>query len=610
MSAPAAPGAAQEVVEVARALGALAALELAAVRLTDGPLPPFDLILTALGWDLLLLLAFVRPDGPRRVAAVGLAGALLHVTLGPALTLGPLPTGLAALAAAGVGLALSRAAPAEGALARRATTAWVLTATAVAVLDGIPTATILALGALGIALLTVAARSGPLAALLLLTAAAAALPAPRRPAPSDAPDLLVVTVDAWRADVALAGRATRHLAEAGEGATGALWTPAPWTLPAMASLATGLSPHVHGAGRRADGFAGPGAHPTWAERLRDAGWQTHLVSAGNPFTGAAFGLTRGFDRVDHPWAPTAHPLPRGRAAHGRPRTWPVRLAHALLPSPRADDAPALLAEARRRLTLPGGPHAVHVHLMDLHLPLAEDPCGGGTLTAAGARAAVEADPFFQTAEGHACWRRAYRQAAERVDAALLATLQGLDLGRTAVLLTADHGEAFGDEAFEHGDAYVPSVLRIPLAVGGALPATPALHGGLQPARPRRWSVPEGATLADVGATLAAWALAEPLPGRPLLDAPTLDGPVLLGDGLHGPPRRGVVLDGWLLEEVGGHETIRLWAGAADAPVPPPVDALRAALPPWGPQGPAGPLSAEDRHALEALGYLRPETDPP
>ena len=76
-----------------------------------------------------------------------------------------------------------------------------------------------------------------------------------------------------------------------------------WTLPATASLFTGLLPHEHGAheygaasqtrGMRAD-------ISTLAERMKILGYTTYMVSA-NIVTTDIFGLHRGFDRVDCIW---------------------------------------------------------------------------------------------------------------------------------------------------------------------------------------------------------------------------------------------------------------------------------------------------------------------
>ena len=71
-----------------------------------------------------------------------------------------------------------------------------------------------------------------------------------------------------------------------------------WTLPATASMFTGLMPHEHGAtGQTRD------IHqhvPRLPERLRTLGYRTHMVTA-NVVTTDIFGLSRGFETVDRIW---------------------------------------------------------------------------------------------------------------------------------------------------------------------------------------------------------------------------------------------------------------------------------------------------------------------
>lgn len=71
-----------------------------------------------------------------------------------------------------------------------------------------------------------------------------------------------------------------------------------WTLPAHASLFTGLTPHEHGATsqtRRLDASI-----PTLAQRLKASGYRTHQVTS-NVVTTDLFGIDRGFDQVDKIW---------------------------------------------------------------------------------------------------------------------------------------------------------------------------------------------------------------------------------------------------------------------------------------------------------------------
>lgn len=71
-----------------------------------------------------------------------------------------------------------------------------------------------------------------------------------------------------------------------------------WTLPATASLFTGLMPHEHGATSQSRAI-----HleiPTLAEKMKSAGYNTYQVTA-NIATTDIFGLHRGFDEVRRIW---------------------------------------------------------------------------------------------------------------------------------------------------------------------------------------------------------------------------------------------------------------------------------------------------------------------
>ncbi len=74
-----------------------------------------------------------------------------------------------------------------------------------------------------------------------------------------------------------------------------------WTLPATASMFTGLLPHEHGATSQTRMIGE--SLPTLAERMKQKGYKTVQVTA-NPVTTHIFGLDRGFDRVERVWKGT------------------------------------------------------------------------------------------------------------------------------------------------------------------------------------------------------------------------------------------------------------------------------------------------------------------
>jgi arylsulfatase A-like enzyme len=119
--------------------------------------------------------------------------------------------------------------------------------------------------------------------------------------PSKRPDIVLITLDTVRADhLELYGypRSTApNLARLG--ASGIVFeqalAQAPWTLPSMASIHTGLPPSIHGA---VDNASPIGAeHPLLAEVLNDHGYRTQAV-VSHVFVGHKFGFGRGFDAID------------------------------------------------------------------------------------------------------------------------------------------------------------------------------------------------------------------------------------------------------------------------------------------------------------------------
>lgn len=270
------------------------------------------------------------------------------------------------------------------------------------------------------------ARVAALAALL----AACGAGEPRRDATGTAaaadrerPSILLVTLDTTRADAIgpeAAGVATPAfdaVAARGRRFTQA-YTTAPETLPAHASLLTGLTPAEHGVHENARRLgAGP---PLLAERLAALGYRTAAFVSGFPLD-RRFGLARGFAAYDD--------------TMGEGGT--ERRADAT-----TDRALAWLAAA------PPAPLFLWVHYYDPHEPYAPPP------------------PF---AERYAA--DPYRGEIAFMDGELgrlVAAFEERAGERGARLaITADHGEGLGDhgEAF-HGNLLYQGVMRVPLVLTG------------------------------------------------------------------------------------------------------------------------------------------------
>jgi arylsulfatase A-like enzyme len=149
-----------------------------------------------------------------------------------------------------------------------------------------------------------------MAACLLLGVAAAAvllLPACGGRA---RPNIVLLVMDTVRADRFTWGGAPRRIAPRIESLAreGTVYTsafsPAPWTVPAHASLFTGRYPSAH----RTDcgSLRLPDTETTLAELLRDAGYRTVGYTA-NPWLGATYNFQQGFDT----WGETWREVPEG-----------------------------------------------------------------------------------------------------------------------------------------------------------------------------------------------------------------------------------------------------------------------------------------------------------
>ena len=121
---------------------------------------------------------------------------------------------------------------------------------------------------------------------------------------AERPNVLFIVLDTARADRTLTrderGERTPRLAALARDATvyDDAWSPAPWTVPAHASLFTGRYPSAHGTDCGA--LALPDGETTLAEILRDAGYRTVGYTA-NPWLGKTYNFQQGFDTWVETW---------------------------------------------------------------------------------------------------------------------------------------------------------------------------------------------------------------------------------------------------------------------------------------------------------------------
>ncbi|HOX25712.1 MAG TPA: sulfatase-like hydrolase/transferase [Candidatus Krumholzibacteria bacterium] len=303
--------------------------------------------------------------------------------------------------------------------------------------------------------------------------------------------LLLVTLDTTRPDhLGCYGDARARtpvldeLARRGLRVDGAV-TCCPVTLPAHASLLTGLEPPRHGV--RDNGryrLPADGAR-TLAEELRDAGYATAAI-LGCFVLDRRFGLDRGFEHYD--FRATADGFQ------------PLRPEFNERDAREVTDA-ALLWLSRRETDRDARPFFLWVHYFDPHLPY---------------RSPLAASPAFRD--------RPYDAEIAHVDAELgrlLARFAEAGLrDRTVIVVVGDHGESLGEHGEPtHGLFLYDSTVRIPLIFAGA-----ALDGRARRLDDRVVSIVDlRPTLED----LLGLARSEPCDGISLFAPPAADRAVYL-----------------------------------------------------------------------------------
>ena len=422
---------------------------------------------------------------------------------------------------------------------------------------------------------------------------------------SHRPHVVLVMVDTLRADrlgVYGYGRGTTpHLDRwAGDHATvfrDALATGA-WTLPSAASILTGLEVGQHrvGAGRNRLGEA----DRPLAQRLREAGYETHGFCEGGPM-GAALGFDTGFDIYECDSF----------------QNFPWQRALARFEARRAD-APLFL----------------FLQMYRVHTPLEARaewlPFAGFTGRFGGRFAgrdvgeldyeAIRLGRMRPTREEMAYVSHLYDAAVRRLDAELGAFLEALEVSAAGeellVIVTSDHGEEFFEHGMVgHGHSLFGELLRVPLLV-----RFPDERRGVE-------EMP--VSTLDIAPTIleaAKLPVPEDFRGRPL-GAPGNDQRVRVAEEatVGRALQRGSLK--WIEIETPGGRQSRLHHLGIDPQErtnlaerhPAALASLQRAAEARGSQAPVSagvledePFSAEARRALEALGYgdRRPEAEPP
>ena len=411
------------------------------------------------------------------------------------------------------------------------------------IFEGIGRAVGMGSAAIGAAILAIAAAGGaasqlPLAALALMggaglwawaahrppwrgSALAVALwglsPVLPRPTPAPppigaagaaGPSFVVVVLDTVRADRTSLERADRdttpHLAALADRGIrfSRAYSTSCWTLPAHASILTGLMPSRHGA--HYEHLHLDDAVPVITEQLRVAGYDTAAFSA-NPLVTPGTGLGRGFVRFDEPWRRTTV-----REVMIGWRVW-HRFA-----APSRDKAGAAVARGLagwHAARDPDRPFFVLVNLLEAHAPYQEVPHGVRSRF-------VEGHPSDLEAEGERLHLAQVfggdpdvdpTRADDLMDGAVAAADAYLGrlrriLGDDPVwIVVSDHGELLGEHEglWGHNAGLYEALIRVPMVI-----AVPGMAAG-------RIDAP--VSLVDIAPTVRSLAGLSPLPsdGRDL-----------------------------------------------------------------------------------------------
>jgi arylsulfatase A-like enzyme len=207
----------------------------------------------------------------------------------------------------------------------------------------------------------------------------------------------------------------------------------------------------------------PEQHTTLAERLREAGYATALIS-GNGFVNESAGYAQGFDHYDNPMRRQHHygartlwrQAARFLEKHKNERTF----VHVVTVEPHVPYRPSEDSLSREWVLPPPFPPAKTLSL--------------GDQIAKGRRMTPTEQSYV---------RALYDACVADVGVAFVAMLEGLDEigleGNTAIILAGDHGEELWERGrFGHGSSLYEESLRAPFAISAP---------GLEGRAPRRGS---------------------------------------------------------------------------------------------------------------------------
>jgi arylsulfatase A-like enzyme len=327
------------------------------------------------------------------------------------------------------------------------------------------------------------------------------------------PNVLLIVVDTMRADhlgaygyprptsPTLDALATRGMRFARAYSTSS------WTGASVASILTGLYPDTHGLERHNSILSKD--VPLVSEAFHEAGYDTGAISANPAFVTPELGFGKGFGEFQllHKGATTAD-APEDHVWENSKSTKLVAVATA----ERVTDA-ALEWIRRRR----GTPFFLYVHYFDPHASyfpppeyarkfgVAPDDPIAGPLQRIATVGAVPTDPS-QLAKVVALYDGEIAFTDAEIGR-LIAGLDSLIASPTITMVTADHGEEFGDHGgMQHGSTLFEEQIHVPLIVADHPPGTAPLIPGT--------TIETAFSLVDVWPLLAGLTGIASSPGKP------------------------------------------------------------------------------------------------
>jgi arylsulfatase A-like enzyme len=248
-----------------------------------------------------------------------------------------------------------------------------------------------------------------------------------------------------------------------------------WTLASHASMFTGLLPHQHGADWAAPLPPGP---RTLAEVLRSGGYATAGFAANFDYCQSGWGIARGFETYDD----DSESLRRNLAGTllGTALIQPAYQNFCRFDYLERQDARAINDEVfrwfRRR---PDRPFFLFINYFDTHVPYLTQPPYDhrfGKISNKLVHKLFNAlqgpePPSELTPAERATLIAGYDNCLAYLDEQVGRLLDFLDRspeGRnTIVIVTSDHGEAFGEQGFySHGYSLYREVVHVPLVIAG------------------------------------------------------------------------------------------------------------------------------------------------